>query len=304
MKNILIGVDAGGTKTAAAAYTADGTQLGRQIGAAGNVTTDPATACTAIVKTIDALLQEIDAPPSLPLLCVGAAGASAGGAALTRALHAAYPARFGQITVISDAELAMYAAHGNQDGLLIIAGTGSIGYRRAGDRLLRCGGWGHLLGDEGSGFAIALAAIAAITRAEDAGLPPPTALWDAISATLGIASLSELIGYIYTHTKAEIAALCPVVVQCAARGDTLAADILRKAGESLATMVATLLRRSACKSPLPLACSGSVLNGCTAVREAFEQAIKTAALPISRITNAPDATRGVLSLGAAYANKE
>ena len=298
MNDILIGVDAGGTQTTAAAYSAEGELLAQTTGAAGNVAADPAHACQNIIETIQALLPrlgEMTAQP-LPLLCVGADGISRGGQALSQALSTAFAGQFSRIQTISDAELALYAAHGEGDGLLLIAGTGSIGYRKAGQTLLRCGGWGHLIGDEGSAYAVAMAAVRAITQATDRGLPPPTALWNALQRCLGIQTPSELIAFVYSRPKADIAALGRTVSDCAHAGDPTSTALLQQAGADLAVLVRLLVERAPTTDALPLCCSGSLLTKNAIVRAAFETALHAAALPISSVFDLQEPTRGVLSL--------
>ncbi len=303
----LIGVDAGGSKTVAAAYTPSGETVARICGRAGNITADPTAGCRAITDTVTSLisrLESISPRPALPLLCVGAAGASAHGEELQAALLRAYGERIGSIRVISDAELALLAAHGGDDGVLIISGTGSIGYRKAGDTLLRCGGWGHLLGDEGSGYDIAVCAIRAITRAADTGDTAPLPLRDAVFSHLGVNTLPQLISYVYSRQKSEIAALAPIVSHCAAQGDPTAQGILRRAGEQLADLADILLGQCPVTAPLSVACSGSVLTKSRAVRDAFEAALLAKSVPVSRIFDLPDPTVGVSVLFGSAPRRE
>ena len=298
MNDIPIGVDAGGTNTTASAYSTAGELLAQTTGAAGNIAADPAHACQNIIETIQARLTRLgdDAAPPLPRLCVGAAGISHGGETLSRALSTAFEGQFAHIQTISDAELALYAAHGGSDGVLLIAGTGSIGYRKTGQTLLRCGGWGHLIGDEGSAYAVAMAAVRTITQAADRGTPPPDALWNALQRHLGIQTPSELIAFVYSHPKAEIAALCRTVSDCAESGDPTATALLQQAGQDLAAMARLLVERAPTTAPLPLCCSGSLLTKNAIVRAAFEDALRAAELPISSVSDLQEPTRGVLSL--------
>lgn len=296
---LLLGVDAGGTKTIACAYTPDGEIVARVCGAAGNITADPTKGCRVISDTLAALLSCL-APTysaaTLPFLCVGAAGATAHGEHLQRLLTNTYGGQIAHIRVVSDALLSLYAAHGTKDGILVISGTGSIAYRKSGNTLLRCGGWGHLLSDEGSGYDIAIQAIRAVTEDEDTDKTAATALRDAIYAQLGIDSLPQLISYVYSHSKGEIASLATVVSACAAQGDPTARGILQAAGEQLAAMVATLFSRQPVIDPLPVALSGGVLRGCDILRAATQASLQARALPISRTFELTDATVGVLAL--------
>jgi N-acetylglucosamine kinase-like BadF-type ATPase len=298
MNNILIGIDAGGTKTVAAAYTKDGQQIATQRGAAGNVAADTNNAVQAIIATTEQLLAKMEPqmPFPLPLLCVGAAGVSRGGERLSQALKSTFGGRFSHICVISDAELALHAAHDGEDGLLIIAGTGSIGYRKEGQTLYRVGGWGHLLGDEGSAYAVAAAAIRAVTHAADRGDQPPHALWEALQNALGIDTLPALISYVYSHPKADVAALCRVVAACADKGDADACAILVQAGQELAQMTATLLSRAPVPHALPLALGGGLVTQNAIVRASLEDRLQALNLPVSAVLALREPTRGVLSI--------
>ena len=97
-------------------------------------------------------------------LVVGAAGA--GDTVIASALESALRAYFprGTIVVHDDAEIALRAAVPHGDGVVLIAGTGSIAYARVGEEVHRAGGYGYLLGDDGSGFAIGRAALAQMLR--------------------------------------------------------------------------------------------------------------------------------------------
>lgn len=295
----LLGVDAGGTKTRAVAYTPNGEKIAEVPGAAGNLTAQFDTAVTAIIDAVATLISRLEGrqtTASFPLLCVGAAGATAKGTALQQALAQTFGTRIDRICVISDAELALLAAHGTKDGILIISGTGSIGYRRVGKTILRCGGWGHLLGDEGSGYDIAVSAIRAILGAAETGEDRADALRDALLAQQEIHSLPRLIAYVYSHPKGDIAALCSVVRRCADDGDTVSQQILQHAGEQLGAMVSVLLARQPTDAPLPLAVSGGVFKDCPAVRRAFFDTVAALALPIRQVPSPEEPTFGVVPL--------
>ena len=208
---------------------------------------------------------------------------------VTAALLRSLSGQVGKIDVISDASLALYAAHGNADGILIISGTGSIGYRRDGDTLLRCGGWGHLLGDEGSGYDIVIRAFRAVTEAADAGLAAPQPLQDALLDAMGV-DASQWVSHLYRSTKAQIAALFPAVAACAAQGDPLSRRLLTQAGEQLGALVSALLARQPSPTALPVACSGGILTKNSIVRAAFARAIRD--LPITTIFDVDEPTRG------------
>lgn len=146
------------------------------------------------------------------------------------------------VTVISDTVTALAGAHAGRDGVVVISGTGSVAYGRQGNAEYRAGGFGYLLGDEGSGFRISLSAISAALRSSD-GTGPPTTLTGAITAFFDVDSIRRLPGKIYAEAIPVdyIASFCPLVVAEASRGDPEAKRVLNEAGRDLGRLaVATL----------------------------------------------------------------
>ena len=128
--------------------------------------------------------------------------------------------------VIEDAALLLAAGTPDGWGVAVVAGTGSMAFARGADgRTARAGGWGPLLGDEGSGYAIALAGLRAAARAAD-GRAAATPLTDRLLAAFGLTRPEELIGVVYRGgDRAALAALAPVVLEAADAGDAVAAEI-------------------------------------------------------------------------------
>lgn len=164
------------------------------------------------------------------------------------------------VSVVTDAEVAFYDAFGEGPGLLLIAGTGSMVWGRAEDgREARAGGWGVLLGDEGSGYEIGLGALRASVRAAD-GRGQGTELLARILEQLQLREPEELVPWSAAARKAEIAALAPLVSQIAAAGDAIAADIIQRSIASLLTLVAALLSRlGPWSAPPRLALTGGLI---------------------------------------------
>lgn len=161
---------------------------------------------------------------------------------------------------------------GARDGINVISGTGSMTYgERAGHRA-RVGGWGELFGDEGSGYWIAVRGLAAFSRMSDGRLPSGPLL-DVLRAHLGLSSDLDLIDVVlgrWQGGRTEIAALSPLVVDAADRGDTCAAGILDDAARELAVLVDTTRTRLAFEpqETVPVSYSGGVFSAAR-VRRAF-----------------------------------
>lgn len=139
------------------------------------------------------------------------------------------------IYVYGDQETALAAAFENCHGIIIIAGTGSICYGKdEKGNCVRAGGYGHLIDDVGSGYAIARDILKAIVRAED-GRQEDTILTSLIFGKLGIKSIEELIQYLYKEgrSKKEIADLAAVIEDAILYSDMAAMDIEKKNAEQL-----------------------------------------------------------------------
>ena len=125
----------------------------------------------------------------------------------------------------------------------------------------RAGGWGHLIGDEGSAYALAVAALRTAARAAD-GVIPPTSLTGALVARLGVASPSDFVARVYggAMSREALALLASTVFEEAQRDD-VAARLVDEAAASLADLVSTIVTRLALvPGAYPLACAGSMLT--------------------------------------------
>jgi len=204
----------------------------------------------------------------------------------------------GEISICGDEEIALDAAFHGGPGILLIAGTGSHCVGRASDSALHsAGGWGPVLGDEGSGYWIGLEAVRAALRAKDQENGGDAAgLLLEVWRVFGVESLGELValGNLRVPCKAmsppDFALLAPVVARCAETGNALARSILRRAGEELAAQVVLVHRRMTCAAPpaalIEVAYTGSVLEQIGLVREVFVAQV-TEALHGTKVRDKP-----------------
>lgn len=147
--------------------------------------------------------------------------------------------------ITDDAQIALLGATGGEAGIVLIAGTGSIAYglKKSGHKI-RSGGWGPLIGDEGSGFWIALEAVKKAVKASE-NRAESTKLEALIIDYFNLNSLQELIPFIYENElpRREIAALTPKVMEFAKNGDNAAQKIMEEAVFELALLVNSLAER-------------------------------------------------------------
>jgi N-acetylglucosamine kinase-like BadF-type ATPase len=166
--------------------------------------------------------------------------------------------------IVNDALIALVAGAGEDPGVVLVAGTGSIAYgRNRAGRAARAGGWGYLLGDEGGGFWIGRSALAAVVRQYD-GRGPSTQLTDLVLAHLRLASPTDLIQEIYEgnqHRK-TMAGLAALVGRAAANGDAVAAEIVARAGAELAASIASVIARLEMRGEVfPTLLAGGIFRG-------------------------------------------
>lgn len=268
-----VGVDSGGTQTRAVIVDAHGRALGR--GAAGGANPQSVGFEPAAAQVWAAAAQAAaNAGLILPLT-----GAWCGLAGVDRpgdyaALAPRLGALAGAVRLTNDAELGL-AALPDGCGVCVIAGTGSIalGCDRRGTAA-RAGGWGHLLGDEGSGYDLSRQALRAVACAAD-GRGPATALTAAVLRAWRLDTPAALVDRLYpTAEPASVATLAAVVCATAAAGDAVARRIVAAGATALAGAVLAVAARLAWPGPVPLALAGGVLCGQPAYRAAVVRRVR------------------------------
>ena len=253
---ILIGADAGGTKTAAAVWK-DGERVARGSGAPGAVR--PGRALAAASAIVDACRQALSATRLArgDTLVVGAAGVGRPSEReeLAQALRA--EGFCDRVVVVTDIELVLAAAFDHGPGLALSAGTGSIAVERSAEgTLLRSGGYGWQMGDEGSGYAIGRSALAAVSRAQD-GRGRATVLSALLPGAARVPDFDALVSWAAAATPAQVASLAPTVL--GATDDAVAGGIVAAAADDLAALVTSVRSRASHADRVPVAYAGSLL---------------------------------------------
>jgi len=196
-----------------------------------------------------------------------------------------------RVRTVHDALPVLIAGSPRGCGIALIAGTGSSAFGRTRDgQSARAGGWGFLFGDEGSGYAIALAGLRAAACAAD-GREPPTQLLEALLDRLRIDGPEQLVSAVYrlAADRPAIASLAGVVTECAQRGDAVARHLLDEAAEDLGVMVAAVAEKlGLAKHVFPLALAGGVLQSTAELRtrlEFFLDSRRLRAEPVTMVDN-------------------
>ncbi|WP_342436990.1 BadF/BadG/BcrA/BcrD ATPase family protein [Paenibacillus sp. FSL L8-0436] len=265
---VFLGLDGGGTKTDAAALDERGTLIARYIGGPSNPhSVSFGTALTEIMSAIDGLIERLSINvDKIAAICLAVSGFSSidEETLLKRAVqqHVLKHELSIPVFIQSEGQISLMAAVGSNHGVLVISGTGSICYGYLPDGSgTRTGGWGHYLGDEGSGYQIGLRTLKTVMRSYDS-VCKSTIMTDMIMEEYGFKLITDLKGYIYipSHSKAEIAAFSKVCIQAAEAGDAAAIAILTEEAAALSDTAAALLRRSPTLQNYPVVLSGSVFR--------------------------------------------
>jgi N-acetylglucosamine kinase-like BadF-type ATPase len=224
---IVLGIDAGGTKTVCQVADADGRILGEARGPGANLQNAGELQVEKVLhEVIQAATLQADSWPTSA--CIGMAGVDRPDDAETvRSILGRLVPRC-PVVVVNDALIALEAGVPGAPGVVIIAGTGSIAYgRNAAGRAARAGGWGYVLGDEGSGYWLGRQVLRAVLRASD-GRGEATELTPRVLAHYKVARPQDLVREIYfgRFKPSTVAAVAGLVESAAAAGDAFAEHLI------------------------------------------------------------------------------
>jgi len=265
-RRYVIGIDGGGTKTNALIVGQDGTVVAEcSCGPTQIQSFGVKLVAASLFELIHECCKKVDCKPeNLQRIVMGIAGAGRASdrTDLTDILHAVSVKKkflLKNITVETDARIALEAAFAGGPGIVVIAGTGSIAlYRTEDGKLLRAGGWGKIIGDEGSGYCIARDALNVVMRQLD-GRNEKTELTKKAFTHFNVSSHEGLISKIY-HEKIDIAAFTPKVFEAVVERDRAANTILFKNATELVELVRVMTMQVRPKKKLPVALMGGLLE--------------------------------------------
>ncbi len=285
---LVMGVDGGGTKTEVVVADAAGNELGRGYAGTSNYQKVGFPAASSeITKAAEEALQSAQAQlAEIGVIVLGMSG-------VDRAEDAVLYSNWAQghfinavVTVVNDAELVLPAGTPEGWGIGVISGTGAtiVGRNRMG-AMARADGWGHLLGDEGSGYWIGNQGLRALFRAVD-GRGPATTLRPAILDAWGITSHEPIMTRLYGNDAppTAVAALAAVVDQCAEAGDAVAQSIIQGAGAAIAASVEAVVRRLDMKGAVPIGLAGGVIVKSKGVQRSMLAAAREKGIDLSPVS--------------------
>ena len=172
----------------------------------------------------------------------------------------------------NDMGIAYASVFAPGEGILVYAGTGSVGYHLAADgQVVRAGGYGYLIDDAGAGYWLGHQGLKEVFRQfDERGRPSESCLAQAFYQDLGSDDWDDLVGTVYGGGRSRVAALAPVVAGAANQGDETAVAILETAGQELARLAEVLVKRVGL---LPVAFAGGISQLSPLLTEAFRGAL-------------------------------
>ena len=235
-----MGMDAGGTKTRAFAVTRGGEIVGRGAGGGANLLSSPDPQGSIAAALREALAGRV--PDAVVLACAG--GEREAERARGRAILEALLGPAVAVGVTHDAKAALYAGNPAGCGVVLVSGTGSIAYGRNDQGAeARCGGWGHLVGDEGSAVWIGQEGLRAASYDHD-GRGSPTTITRHLLDDLGVIDFNGVLPLLYgrPYPSPAILASTRAVARAFAEHDGIAVNIVQRGSRLLAGMAATVAR--------------------------------------------------------------
>jgi N-acetylglucosamine kinase-like BadF-type ATPase len=268
-ENFTLGIEGGGTKTTWSLLNEQGKVVAEGRGEASNLhhSSDP-----TLLRIFAAIRRSLSVKPQ-------SIGAAFAGCHLERDRQRVKKlllqtwSKVEKVIVDEDTCSAFVGCHGREDGIIIIAGTGSNVFGIKNGRREKAMGYGGLMADFGSGYSIARSAFVAVYDYYDEtrkmGL-----LGKAIVKKAGVLDLEEFVGYILNReTKTEVASFTPCVFEAAAKGDKLAKKILATESDLLAKRIGYVSKRLGLKKP-NIGLVGSLFEKQPTYYKLFTQSVK------------------------------
>lgn len=205
----ILGVDGGGTKTTATLYDSKMEVLGHFLGGPMNL---QVVSGDKVKKIFEDILTHFNLKSRDIKIGVGAAGAGRP-EDIEKLKGILKEVGFKKYAVSNDAHIGLLAIHGKNNGMMIISGTGSIGFALKDSILYRKGGWGHILGDEGSGYFMGLSLGKKLFHSLDKDEIFPEKILDEILEATNSKNSGEFLKWVYRSDKGEIAKLSSIVLK-------------------------------------------------------------------------------------------
>lgn len=291
----VIGIDAGGTKTMGLLADETGKVVAQVRSGGANLRVHGEL---AVEKVLYQVIDGLSANGPAAALCLGMAGVDR---PEDKEIIQDVLRRLGQkqpIRIVNDAHVALVAGAPEGIGIVVVSGTGSIAYGvDPSGKTARSGGWGPLLGDEGSAYWLGHAAVRHGIRAVD-GRGPSTSLLDRIAKKLGVEAPAGLVAWFYQEdSRNRVAELASVVEEAATDGDEAASGLLDQAAQHLARAARAVARQLSFSEPYTVVLAGGVFRACPSLFRRIRGSLDLPMATVVRLEAEPATGAVRLALG-------
>ncbi len=289
----VVGIDAGGTKTVGLLADESGRVLAKARGGGANLHVQGELGAEKVLYDV---LETLEPPAPIDAICLGMAGVDR---PAEKDVVVGVLRRLGMrraVRVENDAFIALVAGAPERVGIVVVSGTGSVAYGvDSGGEIARSGGWGYLLGDEGSAYWLGHAAVRRGIRAAD-GRGPATTLGDRVSRKLDLEVPAGLVEWFYDeqHFRHRVAELASLVEEAAAEGDASAEELLDQAAMHLALAARAVATRLSFDAAFPLVLAGGAFRACPSLYRRVEERLELPSARVVRLDVEP--ARGAVAL--------
>lgn len=293
LKRYVVVIDGGGTKSQIDIYSETMEVEFSLTGLFANFSVDASTSMNHLEQLLDKAAQKI--PSSMwKRIVLGISGIQTYPSvdALKKQFETKYST---EVSVVTDVQLAKQA-YLHQDGILVIAGTGSIAIGVKNHLELSVGGWGHILGDEGSGYALSIRYLKHLIARYDYG-QKPTEIDKAVMNHLHISNAQSLKQVVYSGSKDQVASISKKLSEYL--HDVEVRNIFIEEAKAFSNQVVYLIRRLGFESQVPVSLMGSLFESSDLYRETFIENVKNQGFSI-QVNNKKDR----VTLGGYYIDKE
>jgi N-acetylglucosamine kinase-like BadF-type ATPase len=277
----IIGLESGGTKSELAAYDLEENLIFEKSGGYGNPSVNVEQTIDNISNLIEDCLENLKTEKCI-YLAVGMAGADTGD--FKEILHNHIKRKFCIDNVIlNDAEITVKAYLKNEDGIIAIAGTGSSVYVQRNNEGKVIGGWGHILGDKGSGYHTVIEALKRMAAQIDNSLELDELSTEIVKEILGRSTnskkeITEIVPrvvkkFVYDNPKKAVASLFPIIVNLADKGNYVAVKLLQDAGVYLAETTLAAINEFNGDEVIKIGLKGGVFHNSNVVLESYKSEV-------------------------------
>jgi N-acetylglucosamine kinase-like BadF-type ATPase len=305
----LIGIDGGGTKTDCAVADLSGKIIHQTTGKPSNfLVIGVEEAVENIFSLIEENLFQLEGDFSdVKQIVIGVAGA--GRKEDSQILEKSFldyaeqqRVHFKNVKVVSDAHIALEGAFPDSIGCILIAGTGSILFGKdESETIHRVGGFGRLIGDEGSGYSIGRKALNAVSKESD-GRGEKTLITEIVNEKMKVGHSDLLINKVYKE-KLDVASLAKIVIEAAEEGDPIAEDILDEEADELVLHISSFLHKISTKQ-LNISFSGSLLDNKNFYSELLKRKIKSTLPNVKVVPPFSSSVNGAILLAKRIADEK